>query len=387
MKKTNFKNKKIVIVTHEAATGPAQELRDFLVPKVKNLFFIAHPLLFFSEMEKKSSHYEKYQEGKLIKKHQAVHWPFPEYLSYFKDCLYTFFWVLTSKDSYDLFIGSGNINAFVGVILRKLGKVKKVVFYCIDYVPQRFNNRLVNNFYHWVDKICAQKCDLTWNLSPRMIEGREKRWGKSFPCQTVVPHGVHFHRIKRLPFREINKEEIVFMGSLLKKQGVQLVIKALPEIRKKIQDIRLTIIGTGPYEKNLKDLVKKLKLEKLVSFTGYVESHQKLENLMAKGALGVALYNSAIDQFTYYADPGKVKVYLGAGLPVVITDVPYIAKEIEKEKCGIIVDYNKKDIAEAITGLLKDEKKLQAYRQNALSYAKRFDWDKIFEKALSTIYI
>ncbi len=385
MKKTNFENKKVVVVTHEATTGPAQELRDFLASKVKNLLFIAHPLLFFSEMGKKSSRYEKYQNGKLIKKHQTIRWPCSEYLSYFKDCLYTLFWVLISKNKYDLFVGSGNINALMGIILRKLGRVKKVVFYCIDYVPQRFNNRLVNNFYHLVDKNCAEKCDVTWNLSSRMIEGREKRWGKKFPNQTIVPHGVHFHSIKRLPFSEINKEEIVFMGSILEKQGIQLVIRVLPEIRKKIKNIHFTIIGTGPYEKNLKNLVKKLKLEKTVTFTGYVKSHQELENLVAKGALGVALYNSTIDQFTYYADPGKVKVYLGTGLPIIITDVPYIAKEIEKKKCGIVVGYRREDLSRAVISLLGDEKKLAEYRKNAINYAKDFDWNKIFKVNLTRL--
>lgn len=380
--KMAFENLDTIIVTHEAATGPAQELRDFLKPKVKNLFFIAHPLLFLPKMKERSSYYEKYKNGKLIKRRQSFHWQLPEVLSYVKDCFYTVFWILASRDKHDLFVGSGNINALMGIILKKLGKVEKTVFYCIDYIPQRFNNRIINNIYHLIDKICAEGCDVTWNLSPRMIEGREKRWRKNFPKQVVAPHGVHFSRIKRLPFDKIDKKEIVFMGSILQKQGIQLVIKALPEIIKKIKDVHFTIIGTGPYEKNLKDLVKKMKLIKAVTFTGYIESHRELENIISKGALGIALYNPKIDQFTYYSDPGKVKVYLGAGLPIIITDVPYIAGEIKKRKCGIIVDYKEENITKAIAELLKDENKLKTYRRNAIKYAEEFDWNKIFNNTL-----
>jgi len=36
----------VVIVTHEATTGPALDLRDYLIRKTKNLLFISHPLLF-----------------------------------------------------------------------------------------------------------------------------------------------------------------------------------------------------------------------------------------------------------------------------------------------------------------------------------------------------
>jgi len=106
---------------------------------------------------------------------------------------------------------------------------------------------------------------------------------------------------------------------------------------------------------------------------------------MKKGALGVALYNSAVDQFTHYADPGKVKVYLGTGLPIIITDVPYVAKEIEKNKCGVIVRYEEKDIVKAVIRLMENENELRACRKNAIKYAEQFDWDRIFFKALGDL--
>ena len=380
MLKDNLKNLNVIIAIYEATTGPGHELRDFLISRVKNLFFIAHPLLFLPKMKEKTSYYENYSNGELVKKHEAFHWKSSEYLCYLKDCFYTFFWVVFSGRKYELFVGSGNINAFIGLMLKKIGRVRKVVFYCIDYVPQRFENRLINNLYRLIDRICAQNCDATWNLSTRMIKGREKRWQRKFPNQLVVPHGVHFNRIKRPPFSKINKTEIIYMGTILKKQGAQLLIKALPEIKKEIKNIRFTIIGTGPYEEKLKDLVKKLKLEEAVTFTGYIKSHQELENRLAKAAIAVALYNSAIDQFTYYADPGKVKTYLGAGLPVIITNVPHIAQEIEETGCGLIVDYKKKDIAKAVINLMRDGKKIRNYRRNAVNYAKKFEWNKIFSK-------
>jgi len=380
-----IKNLNAVIVTHEATTGPAHQLRDFLIPRTRSLLFIAHPLLFLPKMREKSSYYERYQEGKLIKKHKASHWQGPEYFCYLKDCFYTFLWVIISGRKYDLFVGSGNINAFIGLILKKLRRVKKTVFYCIDYIPQRFDIDWINNLYHLIDKACVKNCDTTWNLSPRMTAGREKRWGKNFSKQIVVPHGVNFSRVKRLPFDKINKKEIVYMGTILEKQGIQLVIKAISEICKKIKKVHFTIIGSGPYEKRLKDLVRKLKLESMVTFTGYVKNHEELENKLSIAAVAVALYNPAIDQFSYYADPGKVRNYLGAALPVIITDVPYVAKEIDKRKCGMVIDYKKEDVAKAIINLMEDEDKLRIYRKNAVKYAKQFDWNKIFEKSLNNL--
>jgi len=39
------------------------------------------------------------------------------------------------------------------------------------------------------------------------------------------------------------------------------------------------------------------------------------------------MYNPHNNPFTYYTDPGKVKAYLSAGVPVVITDLPYVASK------------------------------------------------------------
>lgn len=42
---------------------------------------------------------------------------------------------------YDFFIGFESINALAGIILRKLGKVKTVIYYVSDYSPKRFGSQ------------------------------------------------------------------------------------------------------------------------------------------------------------------------------------------------------------------------------------------------------
>src|SRR6185437_15154055 len=44
---------------------------------------------------------------------------------------------LKSRESFDLFIGFEAVNALAGVVLRKFGKVKTVVYYVSDYSPNR----------------------------------------------------------------------------------------------------------------------------------------------------------------------------------------------------------------------------------------------------------
>lgn len=375
----------VAIVTHEETTGPAHDLRDYLREKVSHLLFIAHPLLFIPKNFDKSSYWQFYEKGRMRQEGKAYHWRLPELALYVKDIIYTLIWLLKTGKTYDLYVGVGNLNAFSGLLLKKIGRVKRCAFYCIDYVPERFSNRIVNSLYHFIDRFVVESCDRTWNLSPRMVEGREKKWQRRFLKQITLPIGVWYNRIRPLSFEKINRKEILYMGTILEKQGIQLIIQALPEIKKTIPKIHFTIIGRGPYEEELKKLSKKLNLEKEITFMGYIKEPVEMETRMRKAAVAMAMYNKKTDMFSYYADPGKVKIYLAAGLPVLITDVPFIAQQVVDNKCGIIVEYNKDNLSKNIIKLLKDKKRLKKYRQNARVFAKQFDWEIIFRKALTDI--
>lgn len=382
MKKTQ-KIHKAVIVLHEATTGPAHDLRDYLLSQnVSELLFIAHPILFLKDGYKKSSRYEYYKSGKLIKTHDAHYWRGPEILLYVKDTVYTVYWCL-KYGRFDYFFGVDNLNTFAGILLRFFGNVTHVVYYVIDYIPIRFDNTIVNFIYHLIERFAAAYANWTWNLSPRMIEARNEKWGKVFPHQMTVPHGVHYERIKRVPFSQVNKNEIIYMGTLLEKQGIQLVIEVLPEIVRKIKNITFTIIGKGPYENELKILVKRLNLTSVVTFLGYVESHEEMENRLATSSLAIALYDKTHDAFSYYADPGKIKNYLGAGVPVIMTDVPYVAREVKKAECGFIIPYKKQALLTTIETFMSNDDVLKKYRKNAMMFAKNYEWKKVFSQAFS----
>jgi len=99
------------------------------------------------------------------------------------------------------------------------------------------------------------------------------------------------------------------------------------------------------------------------------------------------MYDKEKDRFTYYADPTKLKDYLSTGLPILLTDVPHNARDIENNKCGLIIDYTADRIAEAVIDLMKNEERLKQYRENATNYAKQFDWNIIFKENLERVLL
>ena len=162
--------------------------------------------------------------------------------------------------------------------------------------------------------------------------------------------------------------------------GLELLIESFPEIEKKIPEVKLTIIGNGYMEKKLKDLARGLNIE----FKGFIGDLSDVYKVITKAVIGLAIYNeNGMMEFT---DPAKVKLYLSAGLPIIVTRVPQIATEIENKKCGITIDYNKEELKNAIVRLLKNQELLKKYSDNALILSKKYLWSNIFREALGKLY-
>ena len=373
----------VVMVSHIFVTGAFLDLEKYLKTKVNSLLFIGHPFSFRKEI---NSFYRYYTKGKLRKEHKAFGFKLSEILLYCKDAFYTFWWVFTQKTKFDLYIAADNFDAYLGLWLKKLNKVSNVVFYTIDYIPQRFKNPFLNFLYHYFDRQCLKNSKIVWNISPNMAKAREQFVGlrlRDCVPQIVVPQGIWHNRIPKIPLRKKSKQRIIFLGHLVERQGLDLVIQAMKEVVKKIPKVELIVIGTGSYEGSLKALVKKEKLEKTVTFTGYMENDKDIEMELAKSTIAVAMYKPSKDSLTYFADPGKIKNYLSAGLPIILTNVPPVAADLEKKRCAIISDYNKSELSKHITDLLLNTHILKKYSKNAIDYASNFDYNKIYNRAFS----
>jgi len=385
--KEELRNKSHVIVAHKLFHGVCDDLKKYLVDnKCDNVWFIGHE---FSSLETRRSFVEHYSKGSLLRSRLSIDYRFlPDPLVYVKDFLYTLYYLLFKISSVDFYYGFGGFNAFCGSLLKGIKGIKRVVFYTIDYVPVRFGNHLLNRLYHWIDLFELTHASETWNLSPRMAEGREKVMGLSkadYPNQVVVPVGIWFDEIERRDFSDINTTELIFVGHLLEKQGVQLVLEAISDIVHEIPDFRFRIIGEGEYQPELEKLTSRLGIAEYVRFEGPIYDINALNESMATAALAVAMYDRSTDDFTYYADPTKIKTYLSVGVPLLLTDVPHNAREIQERRCGKVIEYDSDSIASAVIEIMKDKVLLEEYRENAVMYARELDWNLIFEKNLGRL--
>jgi glycosyltransferase involved in cell wall biosynthesis len=358
-----------VVVTHRATSGPADALVDYLLPRRRRLVVVEHG---FGSAASSGTSVRMWQDGRLVRQ-RSVPWSSraPGPLTWIKDFAVTLLVGLWLRERADSYIGIDSLNASAGLVLRTLRRARRVVFWTIDYAPNRFGNSVLNRIYFALDRLCVTCCDVTWNLSPRMEEARARRGVHGL--QRVVPMGGNVSRLTA-PV----DAQIVHMGSLLAKQGVQVVIEALPQIRAAVPRATLLIIGDGPYRRELERLARSAGVADAVTFAGYVDDHAEVERMLGESAVAIATYDPAQADFTYYADPGKIKAYLAAGVPIVLTDVPWSAQWVAEHGAGLVVEYRPDDVARGVLALIGNADA----RSAAAELGRRdCDWTRIFDRA------
>lgn len=372
----------IVINCHKYTSGPDEDLVIFLNNhNFSNVLHIRHS---FSSLEDRRSYCTWYREGKLFKEyHTADYRNLPEPLLYLKELIASVWWIYRSGLVIDKYVGLDGLCVLFGNLLKAVSrKTKRTIFWAIDFVPaNRFEGKIKNFVYSRINKLGYKYSDEMWDLGPRMAQAREDFIGirlADYRLHRVVPYGMWLDRIPKFTYEDCEKHTLVFMGHIHEKSGIQLVIDAIPEIAKEVPDFKFKIIGGGGYVNTLIEQARELSVLSYCDFLGKIDDIRAVETEIAKSALAIAPYVSALDTFTKYADPGKVKTYLACGVPVLLTDVPWNAREIQDNECGKIISEDKNDIASSVIELLTNPSRNQKYRSNALMYSKNFNYDQIF---------
>ncbi len=367
------------VVTHFFTDGPAQFFHRYLRKRKVGHLYLEHPFLF---AERTRSSFVVIENGEEVKSNRGILFPKNSLLYYARDFFSTLFFGLRHRCA--IGIGYDNLNAFALLLLKYLGRLQYVVYVTVDYTPRRFVNTFMNSLYHWIDRYCCYNADLLWDSAERMRDAREQNGvvvSKMKPV-IVVDDGNDFSEEKLRPYASLKKYELVYMGHMRKNQGVALLISVAKILHEWNADISLRLIGGGELLETFKKQVRDQGMGHFVHFTGYVDDHEAIQEQLRRSYLAFALYEDDPHSFSKYSAVGKPKVYMGCGLPVIITDVPEVAKKIKDYGAGIVVPYEKEKIIEEIKSFVLHEALYKEMREKAITFARRHTWDIIFDTAL-----
>lgn len=364
--------------------GPPEDIKEFFLSRVGLIDYVGYP---FPHADFNYIYVRRYLNGFLLKESRFPIFMGPEWLQYLQHFFLTLFIVFIARSKYTLCFALDDLSVLSVVLFRWIRRIEKLVYYSIDYTPVRFKNLILNHLYHLADRLSCRYSDVVWVVAKHMVQAREENGvdvEKGAPF-VEVPIGFHRNEINLQPLRKVDMFHLVFVGILWEKQGLQIVLDAMPQISKRFPKVHLTIIGTGEYESVLKRKAVSMGLNKEVAFLGFIRNHREIEDILTKAGVGLAPYKPDPTSVTYFADPAKIKLYLGCGLPIVTTSVPAISGDLEKNKAGVVVSYTSEDFCKAVFRLLGNAKLYSLYRNNAIRMSKEFDIDNILASAVYSL--
>lgn len=360
--------------------GPVQALSGWLRDAKADFTLVSLPFGFSGLPCATEQRHVRGRPGPVLEGHASRGW---EPWLWAKDWLFVLRrgWAAGREGPLDWFIGVDCLNASAGLVLRALGRVRRVAFYVIDYSPRRFRNPVLNAVYGLLDRLAATRSDAVWNLSERMREVR-RRQGVAPERNRLVPVGVELDKVVHAPRGRVRRKRLLYMGALMEGKGLPLMIEAFPEVLKRVPGAELHILGYGPFEAEVRRLAGASPARGSIKVLGGLD-HDALFKVVPGYGVALAPYLDDPDSYTWWCDPTKPKEYLACGLPLIITKVPWIWERVAdaREPLGVAIDYRREELVAACVRLLKDPAFYWACRRNALRFAAALDWKRIYAGA------
>lgn len=354
---------------------PASGVRDYLLARGARVVIVHHPL----GPEEQGRHNIVTYDGAGRARRRVVRLPSKPPLTYPFDLL-----IPPTYPRVDGWLGFNNLMCLPGLLGRRRGRVGRVVYWAVDFVPDRFGaGSPLTHAYDALDAYCCRAVDARLEVAQAALDGRNERHGLDDAAApaAVCPIGTWLDRVPKISADAVQSRRVVFIGHLVERMGVTTMIEALRILAERGVRVEADIAGRGPLEDELREKARAYGLGESVTFHGFISDHRQLERLLADACVALAPYSTRVESFTRFADPSKLKSYLGAGLPILLTDVPPNAAELEREAGARVVADEPAAFADAITQVLDAPSEWERRRLAAMEYARSFDWNIVLDAA------
>jgi glycosyltransferase involved in cell wall biosynthesis len=373
MKSISVVHSRCILVSSGHAEGPVEPLRRFLLLQgAERVKTVAHPLL---PEEMPEHRITEWVQGRPPTATVRRFWNRPP-LTYLADQI-----IPIRLGKADIWVGFNCLATAQGLVRRRFGRVKHVVHWNVDFVPNRFGKSFLTTVYEFIDSWCCRRATGRVELSIAALNGRAAAYRNigNTPV-AVIPMGTWLDESPVVSAANLASPRVVFLGHLVERMGAAIFVDVLAELRDRGVQVDADIIGGGPLLDEIRAAVRACGLSDRVVVHGFVGDFENVRQILAAACVGVAPYEESKDSFSRFADPGKLKAYLGVGLPILLTAVPPNAAELASLGGAEVIAGTPGAFADAIERLLTDRAEWADRHQRACAYARRFDWSTVFSE-------
>ncbi len=204
-------------------------------------------------------------------------------------------------------------------------------------------------------------------------------------CEKVftITHGIDITKAPlKFEKKYLNNEKvhIVSVGRLVEKKGVDLFLKSIPYVLKDYPNLEVTIVGEGPLKEDLESLTKKLRIDNIVKFSGYLKNKQVFKLLKSADIFVLPCReakNGDLDSI-----PSAIQEAELMKVPVVSTRVGGIPEIVDNNISGYLVEpENVSELSKKITKLCENEDLRKKLGDNGRKKVlKELDMNKQFQQ-------
>lgn len=270
----------------------------------------------------------------------------------------------------------------LGLILKIMGK--KVIYDVHEDLPRQI---LTKNWLPlWSRKIIATIAEFVEWIGTKFFDGIitvtpliQKRFPPhktilvcNFPILGELKQASTNNYAERPPY-------FAYIGGVTAIRGIREMVKALEF--SKYSNMKLIIGGLFDSEKLFQE-VKMYKGWEKVKYEGFM-ARERVSDVLRNVRAGLMVSHPTINYKDAY--PTKLFEYMSSGIPVIVSNFPFLSQLIKRTKSGINVNpLDPQEIAEAMEWILKHPNEAEKMGENGLKAVQSiYNWEKENEKLLA----
>lgn len=239
-------------------------------------------------------------------------------------------------------------------------------------LSQTLRTNLLEGILKMVVRVALKKVDALIFPSDTARKSFRATYGRSFSgTEKIIPNGVD---CQRFASKESQRSAyVLYVGALSRRKGVDLLLRAAPEVLQEFPDVKFILIGEGRLEGRLKTLAQDLRVNDSVHFLKRVEDDVLLSYYRKSSVVVVPTYFDAF--------PSTVLEAMAAGNVVISTLGSSPAKVIGNSGAGILIrSGDHTQLSEAIRKVLRHPDLRREIGRKARSIAQSYELEKTIDE-------
>lgn len=279
------------------------------------------------------------------------------------------FWLAVAKyaKGFDIIHANFSLSGLAALMSKQSHKTPYVVTVQGSDVFKTINKPIINFF---IGK-ALRNAEKVIALSSSLAE-TTKQFGVSESKISIIPNGID---ISKFPVGPLEKREkqLLFVGSLIKRKGVQNLLEAMIIVNRMSPEYELLIVGEGDQKQTLVEYVQNNDLSSVVKFLG-TQSQSQVGELMRKSKLLILP--------SFEEGQGVVLVEaLASGTPCIGSNVGGIPDVISPDVGYLFEPGDSNQLVKAIIHFIENEKDWFDASKNArIKAEENYDWNKLTDR-------